>query len=49
VAGEVFHRVDPSVVFTALVTDGEAVAAMTPIATIEGPARSLLAGERVSR
>jgi Quinolinate phosphoribosyl transferase, N-terminal domain len=49
VAGEVFRRVDASVVFTPLVTDGEAVAAMTPIATIEGPARSLLAGERVSR
>ena len=48
VAGEVFRRVDATIVFTPLVTDGEAVAAMTPIATIEGPARSLLAGERVA-
>jgi nicotinate-nucleotide pyrophosphorylase (carboxylating) len=47
VAGAVFHRVDPTIVFTPLVADGDAVAAMTPIATIEGPARSLLAGERV--
>jgi nicotinate-nucleotide pyrophosphorylase (carboxylating) len=48
VAGEVFRRVDPSIVFTPLVADGEAVAVMTPIATIEAPARSLLAGERVA-
>jgi nicotinate-nucleotide pyrophosphorylase (carboxylating) len=47
VAGAVFHRVDPTIVFTRLVADGDAVAAMTLIATIEGPARSLLAGERV--
>jgi nicotinate-nucleotide pyrophosphorylase (carboxylating) len=48
VAGEVFRRVDPTIVFTPLVADGDAVAAMTPIATIEGPARSVLAGERVA-
>jgi nicotinate-nucleotide pyrophosphorylase (carboxylating) len=48
VAGEVFRCVDPAIVFTPLVADGDAVAAMTPIATIEGPARSLLAGERVA-
>src|SRR5215212_3756270 len=47
VADEVFRRVDPTIVFTPLVADGDMVAAMTPIATIEGPARSLLAGERV--
>jgi nicotinate-nucleotide pyrophosphorylase (carboxylating) len=48
VAGEVFRRVDPTIVVTPLVADGDAVAVMTPIATIEGPARSLLAGERVA-
>ena len=48
VAGEVFRRVDPTIVFTPLVADGDAVAVMTPIATVEGPARSLLAGERVA-
>jgi nicotinate-nucleotide pyrophosphorylase (carboxylating) len=48
VAGEVFRRVDPAIAFTPLVADGDVVAAMTPIATIEGPARSLLAGERVA-
>jgi nicotinate-nucleotide pyrophosphorylase (carboxylating) len=48
VAGEVFQRVDPAVIFTPLVHDGQQVAAMTPIATVGGPARSLLAGERVA-
>src|SRR5215208_944337 len=48
VADEVFRRVNPSIVFTPLVADGDTVAEMTPIATIEGPARSLLAGERVA-
>jgi len=48
VAGEVFRRVDPTIVLTPLVADGDAVAAMTPIATVEGPARSVLAGERVA-
>jgi nicotinate-nucleotide pyrophosphorylase (carboxylating) len=48
VAGEVFQRVDPAMTFTPLVQDGQQVAAMTPIATVAGPARSLLAGERVA-
>ena len=47
-AGEVFHRVDPTISFTPLVADGDGVAPMTPIATIEGSARSVLAGERVA-
>ena len=47
-AGEVFRRVDPAITFTPLVADGDVVAAMTPIATVEGPARNLLAGERVA-
>lgn len=48
VAGEVFRRVDPAITFTPLVADGDAVPAMTPIATVEGPARSLLTAERVA-
>ena len=48
VAGEVFRRVDPAITFSPLVADGDAVAAMTPIATVEGPARSLLTAERVA-
>ena len=48
VAGEVFRRVDPAVDFTPLLADGERVAAMTPVATVEGPARGILAGERVA-
>jgi nicotinate-nucleotide pyrophosphorylase (carboxylating) len=48
VAGEVFRRIDPAIAFTPIVADGDAVAAMTPIATVEGSARSLLAGERVA-
>src|SRR5215212_3213282 len=48
VAKEVFRRVDPTIVFTPLVADSDTLAAMTPIATIKGPARSLLAGERVA-
>ena len=42
IVGEVFRRVDPAITFTTLVADGDAVVAMTPIATVEGPARSLL-------
>jgi nicotinate-nucleotide pyrophosphorylase (carboxylating) len=48
VAREVFQRVDPSVTFTPLVQDGQRVEAKTPIATVAGPARSLLASERVA-
>jgi len=48
VAGEVFRRVDPAITFTPLVADGDPVPAMTPIATVEGPARGLLTAERVA-
>jgi nicotinate-nucleotide pyrophosphorylase (carboxylating) len=48
VAGEVFRRIDPAIAFIPHVANGDVVAAMTPIATVEGPARSLLAGERVA-
>lgn len=48
VAREVFQRVDPAVTLTPLVHDGQRVEAKTPIATVAGPARSLLASERVA-
>jgi nicotinate-nucleotide pyrophosphorylase (carboxylating) len=48
VAAACFQRVDPSVEFMPLVSDGVRVVAMTPIATVAGPARSLLAAERVA-
>ena len=48
VAGEVFRRVDPAITFTPLVTDGDAVQTMTPIAIVEGRAQSLLTAERVA-
>ncbi len=47
-AAYTFWRVDPSIEFTPLVADGTAVEYGTIIATMEGPARSLLTGERVA-
>lgn len=47
-AAAVFQRVDPAIVFTSLVIDGDRVEAMTPIATVAGSARGLLAAERVA-
>ena len=48
VARAVFQRVDPAVLFAALVQDGDTVVAMTPIAQVSGSARSILAGERTA-
>src|SRR3954451_2639609 len=48
VARQVFIRVDPSVVFTPLVADGTPVGPSTKLATVEGPARRLLAAERIA-
>lgn len=48
VAGFVFRRVDPAVVFTPVVADGTRVTGRTPIAELEGSARSLLTAERVA-
>ncbi|QJD71228.1 carboxylating nicotinate-nucleotide diphosphorylase [Marinobacterium sp. LSUCC0821] len=45
---EVFAQVDPSVVVTWKVTDGESVKPNTVLFTLEGPARSLLTGERAA-
>ena len=48
VAGDVFRRVDPTVTFSPLVANGDRVGAMTPIATVSGPARSILTAERLA-
>lgn len=45
-AEAVMHEVDSGVVFAALVDDGTAVTAGTKVATLEGPARSILTAER---
>jgi nicotinate-nucleotide pyrophosphorylase (carboxylating) len=44
----VFELLDDDVVTGAVVTDGEVVAAGAELATVHGPARALLAGERVA-
>jgi nicotinate-nucleotide pyrophosphorylase (carboxylating) len=43
-----FRLVDPSLGFTPTIADGDAVTAGALLATIAGPARSLLTGERVA-
>ncbi len=48
VAAAVFRRVDPSVRFTPLVSDGDRVADRQVLAEVEGPAQALLAGERTA-
>lgn len=47
-AASAFWRVDPGIVFAPRVADGDAVTAGTILADLEGPARSLLTGERVA-
>jgi nicotinate-nucleotide pyrophosphorylase (carboxylating) len=48
VAAYVFHRVDPAIVFTPRVADGERVAKGDVIADVRGPAQGILTGERVA-
>jgi nicotinate-nucleotide pyrophosphorylase (carboxylating) len=48
VAAECFRQVDESVVFEALAREGEQFAVGDILATVVGPARSLLASERVA-
>lgn len=48
VAAYVCQRVDPAITFEPLVSDGDRVEAMTPIARVSGPARSLLTAERTA-
>lgn len=48
VAERLFHTLDPDVVFTAKVKEGEACVRGTIMAEISGPARVLLTGERTA-
>jgi nicotinate-nucleotide pyrophosphorylase (carboxylating) len=48
VAKEVFRQLDPAVSFTAHAQDGQRVLEGTVVATAEGPAKALLAGERTA-
>ena len=48
VAEHLFHTLDPEVVFTAKVKEGEACTRGTVMAEISGPARVLLTGERTA-
>lgn len=48
VAGAVFHRVDPSVRFIVHIKDGQKVDKGAVVAIVEGPAHSVLTGERVA-
>lgn len=48
VAAAAFAALDPLVKFTALAADGDKVDARSAVATVEGPARAILSGERVA-
>ena len=48
IAEATFREVDPSIRFTALMKDGDTVTAGDVLARVEGPARGVLAGERVA-
>jgi nicotinate-nucleotide pyrophosphorylase (carboxylating) len=48
VAAHVFRVVDPTVVFTSVAVDGEAVGPGSVLATVSGPSRSILTAERTA-
>ena len=48
VAERVFAKLDTTLVFRTLVSDGEAVKAGTPIAEVQGSAKTILIGERTA-
>lgn len=48
VARLVFYKLDPEVVFTSLIKDGDAVSSGTVIAKVQGRSRALLSGERTA-
>ena len=48
IAHRVFEKLDPDLDFRMLVADGECVESMTPVATVEGNAKSILTGERIA-
>jgi len=47
-AAETFRQIDPSISFRAKLGDGDKAAAGAIVAEVEGPARAVLAGERVA-
>ena len=44
----VFEKLDPDLDFRTLVADGDRVESMTPVAAVEGSAKSILTGERIA-
>ncbi len=48
IVAEVMRQVDPAIVVETLVAEGALVADDTPLATLAGPARGILTGERVA-
>ncbi len=48
IAQRIFEKLDPGLNFQLLVADGDRVKSMTPIATVEGSAKSILTGERIA-
>jgi nicotinate-nucleotide pyrophosphorylase (carboxylating) len=48
VARHAFHEVDAAIRLTAMAKDGDRLQAGTVVATVEGPARAMLAAERVA-
>ncbi len=48
IAQRVFEKLDPDLDFQMLVADGNRAGGMTPIATVEGSAKSILTGERIA-
>ena len=48
VAERVFEKLDPTLTFRTLVNDGDAVVVGTPIAEVQGSAKSILIGERTA-
>jgi nicotinate-nucleotide pyrophosphorylase (carboxylating) len=47
-AGFVFSRIDPTITYQPVAADGDEIAVGDTVATISGPARSVLTGERVA-
>ena len=48
VAQRIFEKLDPDLDFQMLVSDGDRVGRMTPLATVGGSAKSILTGERIA-
>ena len=48
VAERVFEKLDPTLTFRPLVNDGDPVGVSTPIAEVQGSAKSILSGERTA-